>query len=104
RIALHKTIDPLLEAHNLSTDEIACWMVHPGGPKIIQAVQEEFGLDEQILQGSWDALAEIGNISSPTVLYILDQALAGEQPPAGSYGLLLAMGPGFSQEAILLQW
>ncbi|MGL5795370.1 MAG: type III polyketide synthase, partial [Waterburya sp.] len=46
----------------------------------------------------------IGNISSPTVLYILDQALAGEQPSAGSYGLLLAMGPGFSQEAILLQW
>jgi alkylresorcinol/alkylpyrone synthase len=104
RVALHKTIDPLLEAHNLSTDDITCWMVHPGGPKIITAVQEEFGLDQQLLQGSWDALAEIGNISSPTLLYILDKTLAAEQPPAGSYGLLLAMGPGFSQEAILLQW
>ncbi len=104
RVALHKTIDPLLEAHNLSPDNISRWMVHPGGPKIITAVQEEFGLDQRLLQGSWDALAEIGNISSPTVLYILDQVLVAEQPPTGSYGLLLAMGPGFSQEAILLQW
>ena len=104
KVALHKTIDPLLADHNLSTDKIDCWMVHPGGPKIIKAVEEEFGLDERALQGSWDALAEIGNISSPTVLYILDRTLAAEQPPVGSYGLLLAMGPGFSQEAILLQW
>lgn len=104
KVALHKTIDPLLIEHNLTIEKIDRWMVHPGGPKIIQAVEEEFGLDKQILQGSWDALAEIGNISSPTVLYILDRALAAEQPPVGSYGLLLAMGPGFSQEAILLQW
>ncbi|MGV2826966.1 type III polyketide synthase [Myxosarcina sp. GI1(2024)] len=104
KVALHKTIDPLLAEHHLTADRIACWMVHPGGPKIIQAIQEEFGLDEEALQGSWDALAEIGNISSPTVLYILDRNLAAEQPTAGSYGLLLAMGPGFSQEAILLQW
>ena len=104
RTALHKSIDPLLEAHNLSTDDITRWLVHPGGPKIISAVQEEYGFEDRLLQESWSALAEIGNISSPTVLYILDKCLAAEQPPAGSYGLLLAMGPGFSQEAILLQW
>ncbi|MBU7583102.1 MAG: 3-oxoacyl-ACP synthase [Nostoc sp. TH1S01] len=104
KVALHKTIDPLLADHNLSTDNIVRWIVHPGGPKILSAIQEEFGLDEQLLQGSWDALAEIGNISSSTVLYILDKTLAAERPPAGSYGLLLAMGPGFSQEVILLQW
>ena len=104
KIALRKTVDPLLSEHNLSIEQVARWIVHPGGPKIINAIEEEFGLDGQILQGSRDALAKIGNISSPTVLYILDQSLAGEQPPAGSYGLLLAMGPGFSQEAILLQW
>ena len=104
KVAIHKTIDPLLEAHSLSTDDITRWLVHPGGPKIIKAVREEYGFEPELLQESWDALAEIGNISSPTVLYILDKCLAGEQPPAGSYGLLLAMGPGFSQEAILLQW
>ena len=104
KMALHKTVDPLLAAHNLTTDCITRWMVHPGGPKIIQGVELEFGLERELLQGSWGALAEIGNISSPTVLYILDKCLSQEQPPAGSYGLLLAMGPGFSQEAILLQW
>lgn len=104
KITLHKTVDPLLSKHNLSIDQIARWIVHPGGPKIINAIEEEFQLSPDALQGSRNALAEIGNISSPTVLYILDQVLAGEQPPIGSYGLLLAMGPGFSQEAILLRW
>ncbi len=104
RIALRKTLDPLLADHNLSSDKIARWIVHPGGPKIIKAIEEEFGLDEQALQLSRDTLAKIGNISSPTVLYILDKTLSGDPPPPGSYGLMLAMGPGFSQEAILLQW
>jgi alkylresorcinol/alkylpyrone synthase len=104
KVALRKTLDPLLADRNLSTDKIARWIVHPGGPKILKAIEEEFALEEQALQPSWDALAEIGNISSATVLYILDRVLSVEPPPAGSYGLLLAMGPGFSQEAILLQW
>lgn len=104
KIALHKTIDPLLEAHNLTLDQIDRWLVHPGGPKILQAMEEEFKLKSNTLQRSWKALADVGNISSPTVLYILDQSLAEEQPPEGSYGLLLAMGPGFAQEAILLKW
>lgn len=104
KIGLRQLIDPLLEEYNLSTDKIARWIVHPGGPKIIRAVEDEFGLPEEALQPSRDALTKIGNISSPTVLYILDRTLSQEQPPAGSYGLLLAMGPGFSQEVILLQW
>ncbi len=104
KIALRQTIEPLLADHNLSIEKIARWIVHPGGPKIIQAIEDEFALPESALQPSRDALAKVGNISSPTVLYILDQTLSAEPPPAGSYGLLLAMGPGFSQEAILLQW
>ncbi|MBE9045188.1 3-oxoacyl-ACP synthase [Pleurocapsales cyanobacterium LEGE 10410] len=104
KVGLRQALDPLLEKHNISTDKIARWIVHPGGPKIIQAVEDEFALPDTALQPSRDALAKIGNISSPTVLYILDQVLSGEQPPSGSYGLLIAMGPGFCQEAILLQW
>jgi alkylresorcinol/alkylpyrone synthase len=104
KTALRKTIDPLFADHNLSVDKIARWIVHPGGPKIIKAIEEEFGLDEQILHLSRDALAKIGNISSPTVLYILEKTLSEDPPPPGSYGLMLAMGPGFSQETILLQW
>ncbi len=104
KVGLRQALDPLLVKHNLSTDKIARWIVHPGGPKIIQAIEDEFALPDAALQPSRDALAKIGNISSPTVLYILEQTLSQQQPPPGSYGLLIAMGPGFSQEAILLQW
>ena len=104
KVGLRQAIDPLLSEHGLAIDDIARWIVHPGGPKIIQAVEAEFGLDEQLLQSSRDALAKYGNMSSPTVLFILDACLAGDPPPPGSYGLMVAMGPGFSQEAILLQW
>ncbi len=104
KVGLRQAIDPLLEAHNLSVEQISRWIVHPGGPKVLDAIEEELGLDEQALQLSRQTLAQVGNLSSATVLYMLNETLSGEQPPAGSYGLLMAMGPGFSQELILLQW
>ncbi|MEM8778243.1 MAG: 3-oxoacyl-ACP synthase [Cyanobacteria bacterium P01_G01_bin.49] len=104
KIGLRQAIDPLLETHNLCVDDISRWLVHPGGPKILNAIENEYHLDEQVLHLSREVLTEVGNLSSPTVLYILDKTLAGEQPPSGSYGLMIAMGPGFAQEVILLQW
>lgn len=101
---LRQAIDPLLAEHNLSFDDIFCWMVHPGGPKILDAVTEEYGLAADALKVSWEVLADIGNIASATILCILDKTFAQLQPPAGSYGLLVAMGPGFSQEVLLVQW
>ncbi len=102
---LHPLITSLLTDRNLEIDNISRWIVHPGGPKVIDTVEAEFGLDSRVLQLSRDTLAEVGNISSATVLYMLDKILSGEQKtPENSYGLMIAMGPGFSQEAILLQW
>ena len=102
---LHPLINSLLIDRNLEIESISRWIVHPGGPKVIDTVEAEFGLDSRALQLSRDTLAEIGNISSATVLYMLDKTLSGEQKtPENSYGLMIAMGPGFSQEAILLQW
>lgn len=101
---LHPLIHSLLAAHNLEVDNLSRWIVHPGGPKIIDTIEAEFGLDSRALQLSRNTLAEIGNISSGTVLYMLDKILSEEQTPANSYGLMVAMGPGFSQEAILLKW
>ena len=98
-------INSLLAEHNLETENLYRWIVHPGGPKVIDTVEAEFGLDSRALQLSRDSLAEIGNISSGTVLYMLDKILSGEQQtPENSYSLMVAMGPGFSQEAILLKW
>lgn len=104
KVGLRQAIEPLLAKHDLSVDKVARWLVHPGGPKIIKAVEDEFALDEQDLKLSREALAKIGNISSPTVLYILEQTLLADPPDPGAYGLMIAMGPGFSQEVILLQW
>lgn len=104
KVGLRQALDPLLAAYDLSTDKIARWLVHPGGPKILMAIEEEFGLDDEALHLSREVLAEVGNISSPTVLYILKKTLAAEPPAPGAYGLMIAMGPGFSQEVILLQW
>jgi alkylresorcinol/alkylpyrone synthase len=101
---LEPLINSLLADHNLEIDQLYRWIVHPGGPKIIDTVEAEFGLDSQALQLSRDTLAEIGNISSGTVLYMLDKTLSEKQTPPNSYGLMVAMGPGFSQEAILLKW
>ncbi len=101
---LREVIDRLLNKHNLSTDDISCWIVHPGGPKVIKTIQEEFGLTQDAVQLSWDTLEKVGNMSSSTVLYMLNEVLSQEQPSPGSYGLMVAMGPGFSQEILLLQW
>ncbi|BAZ08807.1 3-oxoacyl-[acyl-carrier-protein] synthase [Calothrix sp. NIES-4071] len=101
---LRPLINYLLADYNLEIDNIFRWIVHPGGPKIIDTIEAEFGLDSLALQLSRDTLAQIGNISSGTILYMLDKTLSRQAPPANSHGLMVAMGPGFSQEAILLKW
>lgn len=103
--AIAQTIEPLLKKNNLSLEDISHWILHPGGPKIVRAIEEQFELDEDALSLSWSTLKEVGNLSSAHVLYMLDRLLASNNPPSpGEYGLLVAMGPGLSQEAILLKF
>lgn len=104
KVGLRQVIDLVLNKHNLSTEKISQWIVHPGGPKVIRGVQEEFALDEQAVKLSWETLAKVGNLSSSSVLYMLHQIVSGDPPPAGAYGLMVGMGPGFSQEVLLMQW
>ncbi len=101
---VRKAVEALLEEQGVTLDQISCWMVHPGGPKILDAVVEEFDLDADALQVSWDILGKIGNIASATILCILDETLSRQAHPSGSYGLMISMGPGFAQEAILVQF
>jgi alkylresorcinol/alkylpyrone synthase len=102
-IGVHKVVHQLLEKHQLAIDDIDRWIIHPGGPKVIKTIQSEFALTDEQVQLSWNTLAKIGNISSGTVIYMLNE-LMQQQVPAGSYGLMIGMGPGFAQEAVLLQW
>ena len=101
-------VRPIMEAflckHNLTISSIDHWLVHPGGPKVIQALEDGLGLRDQALTFSWETLAEAGNISSASVLVILDKFMKRMQPKHGEHGVLMAMGPAFSAEMVLLQW
>lgn len=89
--------------HGLTQDDIEWYVAHPGGPKVLEALQETLAVDRETLQVTWDSLARIGNLSSASVLHVLADTLAERPPRPGSYGLMLAMGPGFCSELVLLR-
>ncbi|KAB7839618.1 type III polyketide synthase [Streptomyces mobaraensis] len=93
-----------LRDHGLKPDDVTAWVCHPGGPKILNTVTEVLGLAPDALDLTWRHLAEAGNLSSSSVLHVLRDTLAERRPPPGSPGLLLAMGPGFCCELVLLRW
>jgi alkylresorcinol/alkylpyrone synthase len=78
--------------------------MHPGGPKIRNAIQDTLALKDKALEASWECLKRCGNLSSASVLLVLEEVLMNRAPEPGTYGVLLAMGPGFCSEMILLQW
>jgi alkylresorcinol/alkylpyrone synthase len=97
-------LDEFLGAHELKTEDIARWVTHPGGPKVLEAVARAARLPDEAVQPARDCLARVGNLSSASVLHVLSDTMDGPQPEPGSYGVLLAMGPGFCAELVLLQW
>ena len=99
---LRADVDGFLADHGLTRDDIAWWVAHPGGPKVLEAMQEALEVDRHALGMTWDSLARIGNLSSASVLHVLADTLRDRPPPAGTHGMLLAMGPGFCLEMVLL--
>lgn len=97
-------VDCFLRRSGLSRDAIAAYLIHPGGQKLLSYVERELELAPDDTQLSWDVLREYGNLSSATVLFILDACLRQRPRHAGDYGLAAAFGPGFSAELLLLQW
>ena len=100
-------IEGFLNSNEQTISNISRWVVHPGGPKILKALEIELELTSGELAVSWNSLAEKGNLSSAAVLHILSDVIDGngiEKPEPGTVGLLLAMGPGFSTELVLLEW
>lgn len=92
-----------LAGHGMRIEDIATWVSHPGGPKVIEAITATLGLPDDALELTWRSLAEVGNLSSASVLHVLRDTIA-KRPPAGTPGLMLAMGPGFCSELVLLRW
>ncbi|WP_399896694.1 type III polyketide synthase [Streptomyces sp. BBFR51] len=93
-----------LAEHGLSVEDIGTWICHPGGPRILSAVSETLALSDGALDSSRDSLATVGNMSSVSVLHILEGISQRTRPEPGTWGLLLAMGPGFCSELVLLRW
>jgi alkylresorcinol/alkylpyrone synthase len=97
-------VDAFLYEYDLDRDDIVTWVSHPGGPKVLDALRDGLGLDEQALSLAREGLARVGNLSSASVLYVLDRFRRERAPARGSYGMLLAMGPAFCAELVLLRW
>jgi alkylresorcinol/alkylpyrone synthase len=100
---LGNDVTAFLAAHGLTTADIGAWVTHPGGPKVIEAITDTLGLPPQALELTWRSLGEIGNLSSASVLHVLRDTIA-KPPPSESPGLMIAMGPGFCSELVLLRW
>ena len=96
-------VNGFLATHGLTKDDVGAWVSHPGGPKVIDAIARTLELPPEALELTWRSLGEVANLSSASVLHILRDTIA-KPPPSGSPGLMLATGPGFCSELVLLRW
>jgi len=96
-------VTEFLAEHELTIADVAAWVSHPGGPKIIESITATLGLPDDALELTWRSLSEVGNLSSSSVLHVLRDTIA-KQPPSGSPGVVMAMGPGFCSELVLVRW
>jgi alkylresorcinol/alkylpyrone synthase len=101
---LRSDVDGLLAEHDLSREDIGAWIMHTGGPRVMEAMQDALGLDASDLAVSWDCLRKTGNLSSASVLCVLEQFMIKKRPEPGTWSILAAMGPGFCSELVLLRW
>jgi alkylresorcinol/alkylpyrone synthase len=101
---LGKDVDAFLAEQGHKRSDIKTWVMHTGGPKVLEATATALGLQEKDLAASWECLRKVGNISSTSVLLVLEDVYMNRRPEPGSLSILAAMGPGFCSELVLLRW
>jgi alkylresorcinol/alkylpyrone synthase len=101
---LNGSVTAFLSDHGLTIDDISRWICHPGGPRVLDAAQRALKLPDSALAASRRSLSQAGNMSSVSVLHILELTGADDPPEAGSFGLMIGLGPGVSAELLLLRW
>jgi predicted naringenin-chalcone synthase len=94
----------LLARHGLARNDIDWWVVHPGGSSVLDRIQKELGLSPDQLRFSREVLQQYGNMSSPSVMFVLDKILREGEPRKGQKGLLLSFGAGFTAFASLVEF
>jgi alkylresorcinol/alkylpyrone synthase len=97
-------VDAFLQSFGLARADIGNWLIHTGGPRVLEAIHNALGLRDHELDRSWECLRRCGNLSSASVLLVLEDAMMRDRPAPGTLGVLLAMGPGFCSEMILVRW
>jgi len=101
---LGRDVDSLLASQGLKRSDIGNYIMHTGGPKVLEANAEALGVSNDALAASWDSLRLNGNLSSASVLLVLDDTIRNRRPASGTLSLMGAMGPGFCAELLLLEW
>jgi len=101
---LGQNMDEFLADQGLKRGDIGSWVLHTGGPKVLEATADALDLHNGQLDASWDCLKKVGNLSSASVLVVLEDVMRNRRPEAGTWGILAAMGPGFCSELVLLKW
>jgi alkylresorcinol/alkylpyrone synthase/polyketide synthase Type III len=97
-------VTALLARHGLGPADIRHWVVHPGGRRVIEGVQAGLGLSDADVAASRVVLRDYGNMSSPTILFVLQEVLRERRPAPGDLGVMVSLGPGFTAEGALLQF
>lgn len=101
---LRSDVERFLSDWGMTLGDISSFICHSGGPKVLEAVERALQLPTKALEPSWRSLREVGNLSAASVLVVLREYLEERRGAPGSYSLLMAMGPGFCAELVLLQW
>jgi alkylresorcinol/alkylpyrone synthase len=104
RAKLPGDVDAFLERNGLTRGDVGSWVLHTGGPKVLEAIAGSLGLDREACAASWDSLRDVGNLSSASVLLVLEEIMLHRRPAPGTWGVLAALGPGFCAQLVLLRW
>jgi alkylresorcinol/alkylpyrone synthase len=101
---LHDLVEDFLDRNDLARSAIDHWMVHPGGRRIIECVQEALALSDEDVSVSYDLLANHGNVGTPSIFYVLKETIEQREPHPGDRGLVVTIGPGITVGLMLLEW
>jgi alkylresorcinol/alkylpyrone synthase len=102
--SIAQVVDRLLARNGLQRNAISQWIVHPGGQRILDRVRKTFDFDREALAASYEILLEYGNMSSPSVLFVLERVLRTRNPGRGELGILVSFGAGFTVFATLVEF
>jgi alkylresorcinol/alkylpyrone synthase len=101
---LPEDVDSFLASHQLTRADIGSWILHTGGPKVLEAMTNSLGISREACDASWESLQKMGNLSSASVLMVLEDVMLNHRPKPGTWGILAAVGPGFCSQLVLLRW